>query len=101
MSSIPPARAQPPITIVTSFGPASAAGIVARHLAGEFTAMLGAPVAVKNTTGAAGTIAAKEVVRARPGGNSLRRMERSADRRGAPRAGAIICAVSSSPPVPA
>ena len=72
VSSIPPARAQPPITIVTSFGPASAAGIVVRRLTGEFTAMLGAPVVVKNTTGAAETIAANEVVRPRPDGNSLR-----------------------------
>lgn len=67
----PPAKAQTPITIVTSFGSASAADIVARLLAAEFAPMLGAPVVVKNTTGAAGTIAANEVVRARPDGNTL------------------------------
>ncbi len=66
-----PTGAQIPITIVTGFGSASAADIVARLLAAEFTPMLDAPVVVKNTTGAAGTIAANEVVRARPGGNTL------------------------------
>lgn len=69
--TVPPAKAQAPITIVTSFGSASAADIVARLLAAEFTPMLGVPVVVKNTTGAAGTIAANEVVRARPDGNTL------------------------------
>lgn len=66
-----PARAQAPVVIVTSFGPASAADIVARLLAAEFQPMLGVPFAVKNTTGAAGTIAANEVVRARPDGQTL------------------------------
>ncbi len=65
------AGAQTPVTIVTSFGSASAADIVARLLAAEFTPMLSTPVVVKNTTGAAGTIAANEVVRARPDGNTL------------------------------
>ncbi len=70
-SFVLPARAQTPITIVTSFGSASAADIVARLLAAEFTPMLSTPVVVKNTTGAAGTIAANEVARARPDGNTL------------------------------
>ena len=70
-SFVPPARAQIPVTIVTSFGSASAADIVARLLATEFTPMLGVPVVVKNVTGAAGTIAANEAVRARPDGNTL------------------------------
>jgi tripartite-type tricarboxylate transporter receptor subunit TctC len=70
-SFVAPARAQTPVTIVTSFGSASAADIVARLLAAEFTPMLGVPVVVKNTTGAAGTIAVNEVVRARPDGNTL------------------------------
>jgi tripartite-type tricarboxylate transporter receptor subunit TctC len=65
------ARAQTPVTIITSFGSASAADIVARLLAAEFTPVLGVPVVVKNTTGAAGTIAASEAVRARPDGNTL------------------------------
>ena len=70
--SVPPAKAQTtPITIVTSFGSASAADIVARLLATEFTPMLGTPVVVRNVSGAAGTIAANEVVRARPDGNTL------------------------------
>ena len=67
----PAARAQTPVTIITSFGSASAADIVARLLAAEFTPMLGTPVVVKNTTGAAGTIAVNEAVRARPDGNTL------------------------------
>ncbi|GAA0581814.1 hypothetical protein GCM10009416_20340 [Craurococcus roseus] len=50
--AVPPARAQAPIAIVTSFGSASAAGIVARLLATEFTPILGAPVVAKNTTAA-------------------------------------------------
>ncbi len=63
-----PARAQAPIVITTSFGPASAADIVARLLAAEFQPAFGQPVVVKNITGAAGTIAAAEVVRAKPDG---------------------------------
>src|SRR5918997_4273293 len=70
-SAGPPARAQAPVTIITSFGSASAADIVARLLAAEFTPMLGVQVVVKNTTGAAGTIATNEAVRARPDGNTL------------------------------
>ena len=66
-----PAAAQTPITIVTSFGAASAADIGARLLAAEFSPMLGVPVVVKNTSGAAGTIAVNEVVRAKPDGNTL------------------------------
>ena len=63
-----PARAQAPVVITTSFGPASAADIVARLLAAEFQPMWNTPVVVKNITGAAGTIAAAEVVRAKPDG---------------------------------
>jgi tripartite-type tricarboxylate transporter receptor subunit TctC len=66
-----PAMAQTPTVIVTSFGAGSAADIVARLLAPEFTTALGAPFVVKNTTGAAGTIAVNEVVRARPDGLTL------------------------------
>jgi tripartite-type tricarboxylate transporter receptor subunit TctC len=67
---LPPrtAQAQAPIVITTSFGPASAADIVARLLAAEFQPVFGQPVVVKNITGAAGTIAAAEVVRAKPDG---------------------------------
>ena len=70
-AAVSPARAQTPATIVTSFGSASVADIAARLLAAEFAPMLGAPVVVKNVTGAAGTIAANEAVRARPDGNTL------------------------------
>jgi tripartite-type tricarboxylate transporter receptor subunit TctC len=67
----PSARAQAPITIVTAFGAGSAADIVARLLAAEFAPTLGANVVVNNITGAAGTIAANAVVRARPDGQTL------------------------------
>ena len=43
MAFLPPARAQTPTTIVTSFGSASAADIVARLLAAE---LAGVPVSV-------------------------------------------------------
>ncbi len=66
-----PARAQTPTTIVTAFGAGSAADIVARLLAAEFAPILGGPVVVNNITGAAGTIAANAVVRARPDGQTL------------------------------
>jgi tripartite-type tricarboxylate transporter receptor subunit TctC len=65
------ARAQSAVVIVTSFGPGSAADIVARLIAAEFQPMLGQPFVVKNTTGAAGTIATNEVVRARPDGMTM------------------------------
>jgi len=68
LASAGAARAQAPIVITTSFGPASAADIVARLLAAEFQPIFRQPVVVKNITGAAGTIAAAEVVRARPDG---------------------------------
>ncbi|MEI6160582.1 MAG: tripartite tricarboxylate transporter substrate-binding protein, partial [Roseococcus sp.] len=64
-------RAQAPVTIVTAFGAGSAADIVARLLAVEFAPTLGVPVVVNNITGAAGTIAANQVVRARPDGLTL------------------------------
>ncbi len=69
-----PAGAQPAgttVTIVTAFGAGSAADIVARLLAAEFQPATGQPVVVNNVTGAAGTIAAAQVVRARPDGTTL------------------------------
>lgn len=66
-----PARAQTPLVIVVNFGPGAANDVAARFMATEFTPILGVPVVVKNTTGAAGTIGAAEVVRARPDGNTL------------------------------
>lgn len=70
----PAARAQPQgatVTIVTAFGAGSAADVVARLLAQEFQPILGQPVVVNNITGAAGTIAANAVVRARPDGATV------------------------------
>ncbi len=70
---VPAARAQTAgnITIITAFGAGSAADIGARLLAAEFPRLLGQPVVVNNITGAAGTIAANQVVRARPDGQTL------------------------------
>lgn len=65
----PPAGAT--VTLVTAFGAGSAADIVARLLAAEFQPAMGQPVVVNNVTGAAGTIAANQVVRARPDGTTL------------------------------
>lgn len=65
------ARAQTPTVIVVNFGPGAANDVAARLLAAEFQAETGTPFVVKNTTGAAGTIGAQEVVRARPDGLTL------------------------------
>lgn len=66
------ARAQSsPVTIVVNFGPGAGNDVAARIAAAEFQQELGQPFVVKNTTGAAGTIGAAEVVRARPDGQTL------------------------------
>jgi tripartite-type tricarboxylate transporter receptor subunit TctC len=64
-------RAQSANVITTSFGPAAATDVIARLLAAEFQPLLGTPFVVKNVTGAAGTIATNEVVRARPDGTNI------------------------------
>ena len=71
LSHLATARAQSPVVIVANFGPGAANDVAARLLAAEFAPDLGAPFVVKNTTGAAGTIGAAEVVRARPDGQTL------------------------------
>ncbi|MBK1659075.1 tripartite tricarboxylate transporter substrate binding protein [Paracraurococcus ruber] len=65
------ARAQAPTVIVVNFGPGAANDIAARLVAQEFQAEFGSPFVVKNTAGAAGTLGAQEVVRARPDGLTL------------------------------
>ncbi len=65
------ARAQSPVTIVVNFGPGAGNDVAARIAAAEFAQDLGGSFVVKNTTGAAGTIGAIEVVRARPDGQTL------------------------------
>jgi tripartite-type tricarboxylate transporter receptor subunit TctC len=57
--------------ITTSFGPAAASDLISRLLATEFSQQFGQNWVVKNIAGAAGTIAANEVVRARPDGTNL------------------------------
>lgn len=66
-----PARAQAPITIVVGFTAAGPSDMMARLMAPELSTRLGAPVVVRNATGAAGTIGAHEVARARPDGTTL------------------------------
>lgn len=66
-----PARAQAPITILVGFTAGGPSDLMARLMAPELTARLGAPVVVRNATGAAGTIAAAEVARAQPDGLTL------------------------------
>ncbi len=66
------ARAQgQPITLVVNFVAGGPSDLMARLLAPELAAALGAQVVVKNTIGAAGTIGAAEVARARPDGQTL------------------------------
>ncbi|WP_203072563.1 Bug family tripartite tricarboxylate transporter substrate binding protein [Falsiroseomonas ponticola] len=65
------ARAQAPITLVVNFGAGGSADRMARLVAPVMAEALGAPVVVKNTTGAAGAIGAQEVARARPDGTTL------------------------------
>ena len=66
-----PARAQSPITIVVGFTAGGPSDMMARLVAPELSQRLGAPVVVRNATGAAGTIGAHEVARARPDGTTL------------------------------
>jgi tripartite-type tricarboxylate transporter receptor subunit TctC len=65
------ARAQSPVIIVANFGPGAANDVAARLIAAEFARDFGQAFVVKNTTGAAGTIGAIEVVRAKPDGQTL------------------------------
>jgi tripartite-type tricarboxylate transporter receptor subunit TctC len=66
-----PARAQAPITLIVNFVAGGPSDLMARLLAPELSAALGAQVVVKNTIGAAGTIGAAEAARARPDGQTL------------------------------
>lgn len=70
-AAVMPAAAQQTIVITTSFGPAAATDVIARLLAAEFTPIFNQNFVVKNVTGAAGTIATNEVVRARPDGTNI------------------------------
>lgn len=71
LASALPARAQAPITVVVNFVAGGPSDLMARLLAPELSAALGAPVVVKNSAGAAGTIGAAEAARAKPDGTTL------------------------------
>jgi tripartite-type tricarboxylate transporter receptor subunit TctC len=65
------AQAQSAVTLVVNFAAGGGADRMGRLLAPEMAPLLGLPVVVKNTSGAAGAIGAQEVARARPDGTTL------------------------------
>lgn len=71
MAMTHPVLAQAPLTIVVNFGTGGSADRMARLIGPELAELMGSPVVVKNSTGAAGAIGAAEVARARPDGGTL------------------------------
>ncbi|MBY0338506.1 MAG: tripartite tricarboxylate transporter substrate binding protein [Acetobacteraceae bacterium] len=67
----PAAAQQGTVTLVTNFVAGGPSDLMSRLMAPELSAALGVPVVVKNSVGAAGTIGAAEVARARPDGTTL------------------------------
>jgi tripartite-type tricarboxylate transporter receptor subunit TctC len=64
-----PSHAQ--VQMVVNFSVGGPSDLVARLMQPEMTSLLGQPVIVRNATGAAGTIGAAEVARAKPDGQTL------------------------------
>ena len=64
-----PAHAQ--VQMVVNFTVGGPSDLVARLMQPDLSAALGQSVVVRNTTGAAGTIGAVEVARAKPDGQTL------------------------------
>lgn len=60
-----------PIRMLVPFSAGASTDLAARKLGVKYTALLGQPVVIENRTGAAGTIAANEVARAKPDGYTL------------------------------
>jgi tripartite-type tricarboxylate transporter receptor subunit TctC len=60
-----------PINIIIPFAPGGGTDVVARAMSAAFGAKLGQPVVVENVSGAAGSIAATRVARAKPDGYTL------------------------------
>jgi tripartite-type tricarboxylate transporter receptor subunit TctC len=74
-AAVPFAAAQPfpdkPVRILVGFAPGGVSDFVARMLAQQLSQIWGQSVVVENRTGASGTIAGAEVVRAKPDGYTL------------------------------
>jgi tripartite-type tricarboxylate transporter receptor subunit TctC len=71
-----PTRAQEkyperPIRLLVPFAAGASTDIIARRMSARLTPWLGQSIVVENRTGAAGTIATTEVVRAKPDGHTL------------------------------
>jgi len=62
---------QRPINLVIPFAPGGGTDVVARTMSNVLGAKLGQPVVVENVSGAAGSIAATRVARAKPDGHTL------------------------------
>ncbi|MGY2491050.1 Bug family tripartite tricarboxylate transporter substrate binding protein [Cupriavidus sp. CP313] len=66
-----PALPKGPIRVVVGFPPGGGTDVIARIVANKLGALWGVPVVVDNKAGAAGLIAAAEVAKAAPDGNTL------------------------------
>lgn len=60
-----------PIRLLVPFSAGASTDLMARKLSAKLTPLMGQPIVVENRTGAAGTIAAAEVARAKPDGYTL------------------------------
>lgn len=60
-----------PVRLLVPFSAGASTDLMARKLSAKLTPLMGQPVVVENRTGAAGTIAAAEVARAKPDGYTL------------------------------